>query len=103
MGYYFGAGMRITNPSYMSQQMFDNALRQKFHQNPDDTAVRTQAVRLIQLLRGSLSHRQILVDIAHAAKASGRTSTEQTAEIAFAMGLQFGFELALSYPPLSPT
>jgi hypothetical protein len=83
--------------------MFDNALRQKFHENPDDDAVRKQAARLIQLPRGSPSHRQILVDIAQAAKASGRTAREQMAEIAFAMGLQFGFELALSYPPLSPT
>jgi hypothetical protein len=44
-------------------------------------------------------YQQVLVDIGHAAQVSRRTSTEQTAEIAFCMGLQFGFELAVTYPP----
>jgi hypothetical protein len=95
--------MRITNPNYISQQMFDVALRQKFLENPDDDAVTQQALRLTELFRGSLSRQQVLVDIAHAAKVPGHTSMEQAQEIAFAMGLQFGFELALSYPPLSPS
>jgi predicted transposase YdaD len=80
--------------------MFDKALREKFQDNPDDEAVRQQAMKLIQLVRGSQSRERTLVDIMHAAKVSGHTSKEQTAEIAFCMGLQFGFELALSYPPL---
>ena len=94
--------MRLTNPSYISQQMFDKALREKFHENPDDEAVRQQAIKLIQLARGSELRERILVDIMHAAKVSGHTSKEQTAQIAFYMGLQFGFELAFSYPPLPP-
>jgi hypothetical protein len=95
--------MRVTNPSYISQQMFDNAVREKFQNNPDDGAVREQAIQLLQLARGSKWRGQILVDIMHAAKVSRQVSTEQTVEIAFCMGLQFGFELALSYPPLPPS
>lgn len=95
--------MQLTNPNYISQQMFNKALREKFQDNPDDEAVRQQAIKLIQLVRGSQTYEQILVDIMRAAKVSGHTSKEQTAEIAFYMGLQFGFELALSYPPLSPS
>jgi hypothetical protein len=95
-----GGKMQLTSPSYISQQMFDKALREKFQDNPDDEAVRQQAMKLIQLVRGSQSRERTLVDIMHAAKVSGHTSKEQTAEIAFCMGLQFGFELALSYPPL---
>src|SRR5271154_2201294 len=98
-----GGRMRITNPSYISQRMFNIALRDKFLENPDDDAILRQAVELLQLFRGSTLHHQVLVDISHAANASGRTSWDQAAEVAFAMGLQFGFELALSYPPLSPS
>lgn len=83
--------------------MFDKALREKFYDNPDDEAVRQQAMKLIQLVHGSQRREQTLVDIMHAAKVSGHSSKEQTAEIAFCMGLQFGFELALSYPPLPPS
>ena len=95
--------MRLTNPSYISQQMFDKALREKFQDNTDDAAVQEQAVKLLQLHHASQLRELILVDIMRAAKVSGHTSREQTAEIAFCMGLQFGFELGLSYPPLSPT
>jgi hypothetical protein len=82
--------------------MFGNAIQQKFLENPDDDAVRQQALKLIQLFWESSLRHQILTDIAHAVTVSGRTSTGQNGEIAFAMGLQFGFELALSYPPLKP-
>jgi hypothetical protein len=94
--------MSLTNPSYISEQMFDKVLRDKFQENSDDHAVIQQAAQLARLVRGSQSHQQILVDIMYAAKASGKTSIEQVAEIALSMGLQFGFELALSYPPLPP-
>ena len=97
-----GGKMRLANPNYISQQMFDKALQDKFQDNSDDEAVRQQAVKLIQLVRGSQSRKWILADIMHAAKVSGHTSLEETVEIAFSMGLQFGFELALSYPPLPP-
>jgi hypothetical protein len=83
--------------------MFDKTLREKFHDNPDDAAVQKQAIRLLQLHHASKMRESILVDIMHAAKVSGNTSKEQIAEIAFCMGLQFGFELGLSYPPLSST
>ena len=91
--------MHITNPSYVTQEMFDTALHEKFIDNAADAAVRQQAIRLVQLFRGSAAYSQVLSDVFHAAKISGHTSTGQVVEIAFAMGLQFGFELALSYPP----
>jgi hypothetical protein len=95
-----GGKMRVTNTSYISQQMFDKALREKFQDNPDDEGVRQQATQLMQRVGSSQSREQIVADIMHAAKVSGHTSREQTAVIAFCMGLQFGFELAVSYPPL---
>ena len=92
--------MQLTYPSYISEQMFDKTLRKKFIENTDDPSVRHQALKLLQLVRSSRSRDQIIVDIMHAAKVSGPSSREQLAEIAFCMGLQFGFELGLSYPPL---
>jgi dienelactone hydrolase len=91
--------MKITDPGYISQRMFDKTLLEKFQNNLDDEAVRRQAITLIQFVRGSQLRDQILVDIFHAAKGSGHVSQERIAEIGFCMGLQFGFELALSYPP----
>jgi hypothetical protein len=87
------------DPSYISQSMFDEALQERFLENASDESVRLQASQLLRLLRGSRMYQQVLVDIGHAAQVSRRTSTEQTAEIAFCMGLQFGFELAVTYPP----
>ena len=93
--------MKLTNPRYISQQMFDKAIREKFHDNPDDQAVQQQGSQMMQLVTGSQLRDQIVTDILHAAKVSGYSSKEQTAVIAFCMGLQFGFELGLTYPPLS--
>lgn len=90
--------MRLTDVSYISQQMFDGSLRQKFHENPDDGSVREQAVAMMRLVRGSALREQIVADIMHAARVSGHTTADQTAVIAFCMGLQFGFELAHSCP-----
>ena len=92
--------MRLTDPSYISEQMFDKMLREKLQENPEDDSVRLQALKFMQLVRRSKARNGILADIMHAAKVSEQTSVEQVAEIAFCMGLQFGFELALSYPPL---
>lgn len=92
--------MRLTDPSYISEQMFDKMLREKLQDNPDDESVHQQALKLIQMVRRSQARNQIIADIMRAAKASKQTSAEQLAEIGFCMGLQFGFELALSYPPL---
>jgi hypothetical protein len=91
--------MQITDPGYISQRMFDAALQSKFIDNVDDAAVRQQAVTLLHLFRNSATHSQVLADVLHAARISRRTSVEQVAEIAFAMGMQFGFEMALTYPP----
>jgi hypothetical protein len=95
--------MRVTNPSYISQQMFDKALREKLLENSDDQDVRQQGMTLMHLATTSRFREQILADILHAAKISRHTSKEQMAVIAFCMGLQFGFELALTYPPLAPS
>jgi hypothetical protein len=92
--------MKLTNPSYISEQMFDKTVREKFQENLDDNAVREQAFELIRLFRNSRSRERIVLDIMHAAKVSGHSSKEELAEVGFYMGLQFGFELAISYPPL---
>jgi hypothetical protein len=91
----------LTDPSYISEQMFDRVASEKFINNSDDLAVRMQAIELVRILRASQSRDQIITDILHAAKVSGANSSERVAEIGFSMGLQFGFELAISYPPLS--
>ena len=43
----------LTDPSYISEQMFDKTIREKFQDNCDDAAVRDQAAKLIRLLRAS--------------------------------------------------
>jgi hypothetical protein len=78
----------------------DRAIGEKFQNNPDDQAVREQAIKLIRIFRASKSHAQVIVDVLHAAHVSHHDSKDGIAEIGFAMGLQFGFELGLSYPPL---
>lgn len=92
----------VTNPTYISPEMFDRIVTDKFQQNPDDQAVRQQAVTLVKLLRASKTRGQIIVDVLHAANISGNRDSEGIAEIGFAMGMQFGFELGLAYPPLNP-
>ncbi len=92
--------MKLTDPSYISEQMFDKVLREKFMENTDDVSVREQAISLMRTVGRSQSRSQILVDIMHAMNASRSQSKEALAEIAFCMGLQFGFELGMSYPPL---
>jgi len=96
-----GEKMELTDPSYISEQMFDKALREKLLDNTDDASVLDQAVKLSQLVRRSQFRQQIMVDVMHAMKAGGTSAQEQLAEIAFCMGLQFGFELGISYPPLN--
>jgi hypothetical protein len=79
--------------------MFDEALQERFLENASDESVRLQASKLLRLLRGSRMHQQVFSRHWACGAVSRRTSTEQTAEIAFCMGLQFGFELAVTYPP----
>lgn len=97
-----GGKMRVTDPSYISQQMFDKALNERFLGNSDDEGVRQQAMLLMQMLTKSKLRGEVQTNIQHASKVSGHTSKEQIAEIAFCMGLQFGFELACTFPPLAP-
>ena len=91
--------MRMTDPGYISQEMFDRLVREKFQDNQDDAAVRDQAIKLVRLVRSSKWRSQVIADVLHAAKTSRNDSTQGIAEIGFAMGLQFGFELGLTYPP----
>ncbi|MGA2992820.1 MAG: hypothetical protein ABSD88_20310, partial [Candidatus Korobacteraceae bacterium] len=67
----------LTDPSYISEQMFDKTIRQKFQNNQNDQAVREQAIKLIRLFRASNSHTQVIVDVLHAARSSGYDSKER--------------------------
>ena len=91
---------RLTDPSYISNQMFDRLVKVKFHDNADDAAVRDQALKLVEMIRASKLRTQILADVLHAAEVSRNKSPRGVTEIGFAMGVQCGFELALTYPPL---
>lgn len=92
--------VHLSNPTHISPEMFDKVIAEKFQKNAADEAVRAQALTLIHLLRQSKSRNQIIVDVLHAARRAG-SNAESIAEIGFAMGLQFGYELALSCPPVS--
>src|SRR6266849_2421859 len=92
--------IRITDPSYISEHMLDKVLKEKFHDNADDAAVRDQALKFLRMFRASTTRDQTIVDILHASRISRRDFKEGIAEIGFTMGMQFGFELALSFPPL---
>ena len=74
--------------------------RKSFTINADDAAVRDQAIKFLQMFRAERTHGQTIVDILHASRISRRDSEEGIAEIGFVMGMQFGFELAQSFPPL---
>lgn len=92
--------INITDPSYISEHMLDKVVKEKFHDNADDTAVRNQAIKLLQIFRASRTRDQTIVDILHASQISRRDFKEGIAEIGFLTGMQYGFELALSFPPL---
>ena len=89
----------VTDAAYITSEAFDAVIHVRFQENADDEAVRNQAVHFLDLLRASRFRQQVLVDILHATKISGREIPERIAEIGFLMGLQFGFELAVAYPP----
>ena len=46
-------GRHVTDPSYISAQMFAKVLQEQFFENTNDPAVRRQAIALITLLRSS--------------------------------------------------
>lgn len=58
--------IKITDPGYISEQMFDRVLMEKFHDNADDNAVRNQAIQFLKIFRAGRTHDQIIVDILHA-------------------------------------
>jgi len=88
----------VTDPSYITAQMFAKVLNEQFFENTDDPAVRRQAITLINLLRSSGCLPQVIVDVLAAVRVQKKPSIELTAEVGFAMGMQFGFELAHTYP-----
>lgn len=90
----------LTDPGYISEFMLDKVMKEKFHENVEDAAVRDQALKFLQMFRAAKGRDQTIVDILHAAKSARRDFNEGIAEIGFVMGLQFGFELAQSFPPL---
>lgn len=53
----------VTDPSYISEQMFAKVLMEQFFENTDDPAVRKQAITLITPLRSSGSLPQIIADV----------------------------------------
>jgi hypothetical protein len=89
----------MTDPGCISPNMFDAVMREKFYNNTDDAAVSAQAQKLLLLLRESKSRPQIIADVLHAANISKNRTPDGIAEIGFPMGLQFGFELALTCVP----
>ncbi len=93
--------INITDPSYISEHMLDKVVKEKFHDNAkSNTAVRNQAIKFLQIFRASTARDQTIVDILHASQISRRDFKEGIAEIGFLMGMQYGFELALYFPPL---
>jgi len=65
---------KITDPSYISEHMFDKVVREKFQENTDDNAVFEQAVKFTQMFRAGKTHDQVVVDIMHASRFSRRNS-----------------------------
>jgi len=55
---------------------------------------------MLRMFRAGRTHDQVIADIMRISQVSRRGSKEQVAEIGFVMGMQFGFELAMSFPPL---
>jgi len=94
--------MHVTKPNYISQNMFDRVLQDLFSLNTAGGELRFQMAVLLQLLRGSADHAQVLFDIDSVASQAKAYSPARKAEIAYVMGMQLGFELAIVYPPTAP-
>lgn len=62
--------INITDPSYISEHMLDKIVKEKFHDNADDTAVRGQAIAFLKMFRASTIRDQPIVDIPHASQFS---------------------------------
>jgi hypothetical protein len=81
--------------------MLDKVVKEKFLENPNFAAVRNQTATFAKMFRASTNHEQTIVDVLYASRLAHRESKEGIAELGFVMGMQFGFELALSFPPLT--
>jgi hypothetical protein len=84
----------------ISERMLDKIVKENFHDNASEAAVRNQAIKFVQMFRASTIRDQSIIDILNASQRSRRHFKEGIAEIAFVMGMQYGFELARTFPPL---
>ena len=93
--------MHVTQPDYISQEMFDQVLRGLSSLESSGLDLRQQVSMMFQLLRGSSEHDQVMIDVHSVVEAAKARSDDRKAEIAFVMGMQLGFQLALVHPPPS--
>jgi hypothetical protein len=52
--------INITDPSYISEHMLDKVVKERFHNNADDTAVRNQAIKFLQMFRAGTTRDQTI-------------------------------------------
>ena len=50
--------INITDPSYISEHMLDEVVKEKFHDDADDVAVRNQAIKFLQISSASTTRNQ---------------------------------------------
>jgi len=87
------------------QEMFNKVLWEGLLSDPLSPEFELQARRFIHLFRGSaerpkvLSHITLARDHAYGPKWFEH-EYELTIEIAFAIGMQFGYQLGICYPPI---
>lgn len=91
--------MQITNPDYISQEMFDDLLKDMFSLVTPGTDLKQQMRLLRQRFLNSSERSRILADIESVAEYASVHSIEGNVAIAYVMGMQLGFELAAHYPP----
>ena len=56
--------------------LLDKVVKEKFHNNADDTGVRNQAIKFLQMFRTCTTRDQTIVDILHASQISRRDFKE---------------------------
>jgi hypothetical protein len=61
---------------YISEHMLDKVVKEKFHDNADDAAVRDQMLKFLRMFRAGTTRDQTIVDILHASRVSRRESKE---------------------------
>jgi hypothetical protein len=80
--------------------MFAKVIEEKFYYGTDDAAVQAQARTLMGLLTASGHQKQVISDILQLSMTEEKAAPERIAWIGFLMGVQYGFELAQTYPAL---